>query len=153
MDSQALAQELAESTLALCQIASVTGDEAAIADYVQGLCTEQIRSPFVRRIGNTVVARGTTRADRPTVALFGHLDTVRPATVQRLEIHPREGKVYGFQRASAAVSGEPELLSVDTKTGRGKTLPKSFSFTNGWSGACVSTKVSVTVAPPPEVPK
>ncbi|MFO0669500.1 MAG: hypothetical protein U0235_07730 [Polyangiaceae bacterium] len=64
-----------------------------------------------------------------------------------------EGKVYGFQRASAAVSGEPELLSVDTKTGRGKTLPKSFSFTNGWSGACVSTKVSVTVAPPPEVPK
>lgn len=64
-----------------------------------------------------------------------------------------EGKVYGFQRASAAASGNPELLSVDTKTGRGKTLPKSFTFTNGWSGACVSTKVSVTVAPPPEVPK
>ena len=99
--AQALAQELAESTLALCQIASVTGDEAAIADYVQGLCTEQIRSPFVRRIGNTVVARGTTRADRPTVALFGHLDTVRPATVQRLEIHPREGKVYGCGASDA----------------------------------------------------
>lgn len=95
MDSQRLAEELAEATLELCRIPSVTGDEAAIADYLEGLCTDQIRSPFVRRIGNTVVARGAVRAERPTVALFGHLDTVRPAAVQRLEIDAAAGKVYG----------------------------------------------------------
>lgn len=63
-----------------------------------------------------------------------------------------EGKVFGFERASAN-NGTPALLSIDTASGAGTILPDKSSFTNGWSGACVTTKVTVTVPPPPPPPK
>jgi hypothetical protein len=60
-----------------------------------------------------------------------------------------EGKVFGFERASAN-KNVPALLSIDTSTGKGSVLPSTETFTNGWSGACVSTKVTITVPPPPK---
>lgn len=62
-----------------------------------------------------------------------------------------EGNVYGFERASAN-NGKPALLLVDTNNGTGTRLPSTETFTNGWSGACVTTKVTVTVPAPPPGP-
>ena len=57
-----------------------------------------------------------------------------------------EGDVYGFTRGTA-----PSLILIDTGTGAGNKQPGSFSFTNGWSGAGVTTKVTINVPPPPPV--
>lgn len=65
--------------------------------------------------------------------------------------------VYGFTRNMSASSGgtavPPQLVLIDTSSGKGMAQPGGFSFTNGWSGAGVTTKVQVVVAPPPPPPK
>jgi succinyl-diaminopimelate desuccinylase len=93
----ALADWLAQETLALCRIASVTGDEAEITDYLQARCRELSPRLGIERYGNALLVRHTAAgsAARPRLALFGHTDTVRPARQQRLEIAPDEGRVYG----------------------------------------------------------
>lgn len=90
-----LALALAEDTLSLCRVPSETGDESAIAALLQARCAAVCAPGHVRRVGNTVWARGPLRPGRPLIALFGHSDTVRPATRQRLEIDRDAGRVYG----------------------------------------------------------
>jgi succinyl-diaminopimelate desuccinylase len=75
---------LAESTLELCRIASVTGNEGAITDHLEARC--QAMGLHTERHGNTVLARGPSVPGRPCVALFGHSDTVPPAADQPLRI-------------------------------------------------------------------
>ena len=65
---------LAQLTLELVSIESVTGDEEAIADHVEGWLRERYAGEVIRS-GNSVVAM-PPEDDRPTLALFGHLDTV-----------------------------------------------------------------------------
>ena len=61
-------------TAAVCDIESVSGDEAAIADAVHAALTD-ISGLEVVRDGNVVIAR--TQLGRPTrVVIAGHLDTV-----------------------------------------------------------------------------
>lgn len=84
---------LAELTLELCRIPSETGSEAAIADALEARCRALVGSERVRRVGNSVVAWGPRREGRPTIGLFGHSDTVKPAADQPLEI--RDGRVFG----------------------------------------------------------
>jgi hypothetical protein len=62
-----------------------------------------------------------------------------------------EGSVFGFQRGASGKS--PALLGIDTSSGAGTVLDSSFTFTNGWSGAGVTTRVTVNVPPPPPAPK
>jgi hypothetical protein len=62
-----------------------------------------------------------------------------------------QGNVFGFQRGGGGRT--PSLLGVDTKSGIGTVIDSSFAFTNGWSGAGVTTKVTVNVPPPPPAPK
>jgi len=63
-----------------------------------------------------------------------------------------EGTVFAFERASAN-GGTPAMLTVDTASGKGAMVSTSgMAFENGWSGACVTTKVTVTVPPPPAAP-
>lgn len=62
-----------------------------------------------------------------------------------------EGSVFAFQRGRAG-GKSPALLSIDTKSGAGTVIDSSFGFTNGWSGAGVTTKVTVNVPPPPAAP-
>ena len=68
-----------------------------------------------------------------------------------------DSSVYGFTRNISASSGgsavAPQLVIIDTSSGKGTPSGSSFSFTNGWSGAGVTTKVQVVVAPPPPPPK
>jgi hypothetical protein len=61
-----------------------------------------------------------------------------------------QGEVFGFQRGGSGKS--PSLIGIDTTSGTGKVLDMSFSFSNGWSGAGVTTKVTITVPPPPAGP-
>lgn len=84
---------LAELTLELCRIPSETGSEQAIADELEARCRALVGSDAVRRVGNSLVAWGPRHADRPTIGLFGHTDTVKPAEDQPLEI--RDGRVFG----------------------------------------------------------
>lgn len=84
---------LAELTLQLCRIPSVTGDETAIASYLEGHATRILGDSGVRRIGNAVVATAPVQPDRPTIALFGHTDTVKPASDQPLQL--TRDRVFG----------------------------------------------------------
>jgi hypothetical protein len=54
--------------------------------------------------------------------------------------------VFGFTRHTGSVS--PTLITINTTTGAGTMVSNAFSFTNGWSGAGVSTKVVISVPPP-----
>ncbi len=59
-----------------------------------------------------------------------------------------EGNVYAFARQSSGLNPSPALISIDTTTGVGSVISSSFPFTNGWSGAGVTTSVTITVPPP-----
>lgn len=93
--TSSVGDHLARLTLDLCRIPSETGEEAEIADLVQRRCEGAVGAENVRRIGHSVVcAEPAEPGDRrPTVALVGHLDTVRCAERQRYEI--ADGRVYG----------------------------------------------------------
>ena len=54
--------------------------------------------------------------------------------------------VFGFTRHTGMVG--PTLITIDTTTGAGTMVADGFSFSNGWSGAGVTTKVVVSVPPP-----
>ncbi len=104
--------ELAERTLALCKVPSETGQEALIAEWVEGQCSAFAGPESVRRVGNSVIcdplgsegARGL-----PVVALVGHLDTVKCAEDQDFEI--RDGRVYGCG-ASDMKAGVAVMLAL-----------------------------------------
>jgi succinyl-diaminopimelate desuccinylase len=74
----ALADELTRRTLELCRIPSAIGHEGPLADHVEAWARTALRGQTVFRLSHTLVV-GTPRLDaRPTLGLFGHLDTVPP---------------------------------------------------------------------------
>ena len=86
---------LAEETLALCAISSVTGDEAAITDHLMQRVA--VLNPLAQqlRVGNALVVRcGRLGATR--IGLFGHSDTVPQNTAQPHTIDWDAGKIYGL---------------------------------------------------------
>lgn len=91
-----LTADVVTLTAALCDIESVSQDEAAIADAVEAALTP-LEHLTVTRIGNTVVAR-TEQGHGERVVLAGHIDTV-PLTdppnlpVRRLPGGDGEGEV------------------------------------------------------------
>lgn len=84
-----IAERLAELTLELLAIPSVTASEEAIAGRIAKLARD--RGCQVERIGNAVFARRA--GPGPAIGLFGHLDTVLPASGQAIE---RQGdRIFG----------------------------------------------------------
>lgn len=69
-------EQLADLLTRLVDIPSVTGDEAAIADWVKQRLNATGRGEVLRS-GHSLVWRGP-HAGRPLVVLAGHLDTVPP---------------------------------------------------------------------------
>jgi len=61
--------------------------------------------------------------------------------------------VYGFARCYHCYDGgtnaPASLLQIDTTSGVATVVGPTFPFTNGWSGAGVTSKVTVTVVAPP----
>jgi len=107
-----LRDELAQLTLQLCAIPSETGLEERIADNVESLCAKAVGESSVTRIGNSIVcdpAAGTSDPNAPTIALVGHLDTVRCADEQPVEI--RDGRVYGCG-ASDMKAGVANMIAL-----------------------------------------
>lgn len=89
-----MSETLPDLTLALCGIPSETGSEQAIANWVEARCVEAAGAESVKRIGNSVVCDPAPEdAETPVIALVGHLDTVKCADEQPLEI--ADGRVYG----------------------------------------------------------
>jgi len=105
--------ELAELTLQLCRTPSETLHEAEIATMVQRHCAVVAGPEAVKRIGNSVVCDpcfgDPKRKELPTVALVGHLDTVKCAEDQEYAI--RDGRVYGCG-ASDMKAGVAVMLAL-----------------------------------------
>lgn len=85
--------DLADLTLRLCAIPSETGQEHDLADFIEAQARVATGDAAVWRGGNAVVCAPCPANGRPTVALVGHLDTVRCAAEQPLTV--RDGRVYG----------------------------------------------------------
>ncbi len=95
-------------TLALCQIPSVTGDEAACADAIEAILAA---TPLtVSRVGLTVLARGPDRG-RPLVLLVGHTDTVPPKPGGEAPPH-RDGRRLVGLGASDMKGGLAVMLAL-----------------------------------------
>lgn len=56
----------------LLALDSPSGDEGAIADWLETWLAQEVPDAYVERLGDSILAR---RGERPTVALFAHLDT------------------------------------------------------------------------------
>jgi succinyl-diaminopimelate desuccinylase len=107
-----MADELARLTLELCRMPSETGREARIADWVEARCRSRAGPGGVHRIGHSVVCdpfAGGAVAPGATVALVGHLDTVKCAEDQDYAI--RDGRVYGCG-ASDMKAGVAVMLAL-----------------------------------------
>ncbi len=79
---------LLDTTIALCRISSVTGDEGEVCDHVQARLN---RLPAARgvvvRHSHSLVLRPPRRAGVPLVVLAGHLDTVPPRQDRPVGVH------------------------------------------------------------------
>jgi hypothetical protein len=63
-----------------------------------------------------------------------------------------QGSVFGFTRHTSAAP--PTLISIDSTNGSGSSIATfNFPSNNGWSGAGVTTKVTVNVPKPPPPPQ
>lgn len=58
-----------------------------------------------------------------------------------------QGSVFAFARKTSA-NATPLLLSISPTTGQGTVVSSAFTFTNGWSGAGVTTSATITVPLP-----
>lgn len=103
MTSEALAGLLAE----LVDIPSVTGDEAAIADFVAARLAARGTGEVIRS-GHGVVWRGPRRG-RPPVVLVGHLDTVPPQG--NAKARREGGLLYGIGTTDMK-SGDAVMLGL-----------------------------------------
>lgn len=95
LSDEQLTRWLAEETLALCAIPSVTGDEAAIADHLVTRVRELQPQAEQLRVGNTVMVR-CGRRGAARIGLFGHSDTVPPNPAQPHHIDWEAGRIYGL---------------------------------------------------------
>jgi succinyl-diaminopimelate desuccinylase len=108
--TQPLRDVLAARTVELCAIPSETGAEERLADHVEALCLAAAGEEAVTRIGDSVICDPAGTWDGvPTVALVGHLDTVRCADEQPTGI--RDGRVYGCG-ASDMKSGIATMIEL-----------------------------------------
>jgi succinyl-diaminopimelate desuccinylase len=127
-----LRSELARLTLELCRIPSETLHEAVIADWVEHRCRAELGEVGVHRVGNSVVcAPPEADPSLPTVALVGHLDTVRCAVDQPAEI--RDGRVYGCG-ASDMKSGLAVMISLLERRQSLRTARPVWIFYDGEEG-------------------
>lgn len=86
--------DLAALTARLVDVPSVSGDEAALADLVCDELRRECPPCELVRSRNNVILRGPNRAERPTIILAGHLDTVPPAGNEKSR--QRDARLFGL---------------------------------------------------------
>jgi succinyl-diaminopimelate desuccinylase len=89
-----LEQDLVTLASRLIDVPSVSGTEGALADLVSHELRAQCPPCEILRIGHNIVLRGPSRAERPTVVLAGHLDTVPPSGNEKPRL--RDGLLFGL---------------------------------------------------------
>jgi succinyl-diaminopimelate desuccinylase len=109
-----LTADVTSLTAAVCDIESVSLDEQALADAVEG-ALRPLPHLEVTRIGNTVVARtGLGRAER--VVLAGHIDTVPltldPANLPTRRVPAQDGEVLWGRGTVDMKGGVAVMLRV-----------------------------------------
>lgn len=102
-------QTLADLLETLVNIPSVTGNEAAISNWVAERLNALGRGELIRS-GNSLIWRGPRgKSPRPLIVLAGHLDTVPPngnATARR-----QDGKLHGLG-SSDMKAGDAVMLAL-----------------------------------------
>jgi succinyl-diaminopimelate desuccinylase len=88
-----LAQDVVALTAAVCDIESVSQDEAALADAIES-ALRPLAHLQVERDGNTVIARTALGRDE-RVVLAGHIDTVPLTDVPNLPTRQESGLLWG----------------------------------------------------------
>jgi hypothetical protein len=115
----------------------------ATNDYLAGIDMTALASAFVSKTPAASLLKGIyggSTASKGAGVGFGDL----------FGLGAWQGEVFGFQRGTS--SKPASLIAVDTMSGTGTVTDASFMFSNGWSGAGVTTKVTITVPPPPAGP-
>ena len=69
-------KSIAQTTLELCKIPSVTGEEGKIADFLENFLMEN--NLIFERYRHSIIAKGPFDKIKPTIMLVGHHDTVPP---------------------------------------------------------------------------
>jgi succinyl-diaminopimelate desuccinylase len=114
-----LRDRLADLTLELVAIESVTGNEQRVADHVEAWLQTHYAGE-VLRAGNSVVAM-TPADDRPTLALFGHLDTVpgredAPPCISAHHVHGTGASdMKGALAVMMAIAGDTDPRSLPVR--------------------------------------
>ena len=88
-----LAADVVDLTAAICDIESVSQNEARLADAIES-ALRPLAHLEVLRDGDTVIARTNLGRDE-RVVLAGHIDTVPLAAVPNLPTHRQEGELRG----------------------------------------------------------
>jgi succinyl-diaminopimelate desuccinylase len=151
-DERILGDRLAALTLELCRIPSETGSEAAIADWIEARCVALAGRDAVRRHEDSVVCdpyRGSGRPGVPTVALVGHLDTVRCADHQEYTV--RDGRVYGCG-ASDMKAGLAVMLDLLESWQTLEGARPVWIFYHGEEGPAVGNGLGPVLAAPELLP-
>lgn len=102
-----LSEALAARTLALCRIPSVIQQEEALADHVEVWARGHFPADEIYRLNHTLVLGRIHDERRPTVALFGHLDTVPPHPG---DPQPHRAGEYVFGLGSSDMKGGLALM-------------------------------------------
>lgn len=119
--------DLEQTLLALCAIASPTGEEAPLCDAVERALTALLGRDAVARDGHSLVVTPEAPAGLPRVALAGHFDVVRtdhdgPARIEG-------DRIYG-PGAADMKSGLAVMLHLlrDLRDGRRARYAPTFVF-------------------------
>lgn len=102
--TESLRDQLAALTLELIRIESVTGDEKAIADFVESWLLKRVGEPHCKRAGNSIIVALPDNG-LPTIGFFGHLDTVpgREDNPPRMDEHTLYGTGASDMKGALAV--------------------------------------------------
>lgn len=122
MNDRDLAAVLAERTRELCAIDSVIGNEREIADAVERWAGRAFTPGEIFRLGNALVC-GRMDDPRPTLALFGHLDTVPHPPGGAPPAEQVDGRVRGLG-SSDMKSGLAVMMQL------AETLPRQLLAVN-----------------------
>jgi len=93
MTKNTIAHHLAQRTLELVRLPSVTGDEGTLCTHVFEWLHCHLPDAQIQRVGDNLLVSPPPSGDRPTIGLFGHLDTVPPSADQPVAI--LDERVYG----------------------------------------------------------
>lgn len=127
---------LAQTTLDLCRIPSVTCSEAQLADYVQVEVARLAPNARVQRLGNALVVTPPFKPGLPLIGFFGHLDTVPHAAEQPLEI--RGDRVFGCG-ASDMKGGVAVMLALLAQAGAMTRANAVFVFYDKEEGPAIDS--------------